>query len=346
MSALAPIADLRWSDLREVVVFRALQLGDMLCAVPALRPLRAAMPAARIVLVGLPWAEQFARRFPDLIDEFVAFPGHPDLPEPVHDPFGWLPFLDRMRARRADLAIQLHGSGEVSNRLVCEFGARLTVGFAPHAGRAGFCPYPQQGHESERLLALVEALGLPVSDRSLAFPLVAADQEALQASGVPAQLDGRPYACIHAGARCAERRWPVAAFAAVADGLAQACGWQIVLTGSDSERELVQQLSGAMRGTAVLAALPWSVGAMAALMARARVLVCNDSGASHLAAALRLPSVVVFRRDQRERWAPTDRCRHRCVLDPEGTRVGEVIATVRHLPDTPGGTARCPSPRD
>lgn len=327
------MTDLPLSDLREVLVFRALQVGDMLCAVPALRALRAAMPSAHIVLVGLPWATQFAQRFNFLVDEFIPFPGHSQLPEPASDPDGWPRFRHRLRERRMDLAIQLHGSGTVSNAIVRDLGARRTVGFTqdPAADGAGFFAYPQQGHEIERLLGLITALGIPTSDRRLAFPLSAADDAELDATGVPARLAGRPFACIHAGARCAERRWPVDAFAAVADELAAAFGLQIVLTGSGAEHALAQQVARAMRHRAINAALPLSIGAMAALMDRARLLVCNDTGASHLAAALQLPSVVVFRRDGRARWAPPNRRRHRCVLDPDASKVDQVFAAARGL---------------
>ena len=107
-----------------LVIFRALQLGDMLCAVPALRALRAALPTTCITLVGLPWAVQFAERFPDYIDDFVAFPGHHSLPEqPVRND-GVAAFYSAMRQQQFDLALQMHGSGEVTNVIVQSFGAK------------------------------------------------------------------------------------------------------------------------------------------------------------------------------------------------------------------------------
>lgn len=93
----------------------------MLCAVPALRALRGALPQARITLVGLPWARQFAQRFAAYVDDFVAFPGHPELPEQPVDHAGMPAFRNQMRVRRLDLALPLHGSGRISSRVVRKY---------------------------------------------------------------------------------------------------------------------------------------------------------------------------------------------------------------------------------
>lgn len=112
-----------------IVILRALQLGDLLCAVPSFRALRKAFPAARITLVGLPWAESFVQRFQAYLDDFVAFPGWPGLPEREPQIEQIPGFLAEMQARRFDLALQMQGSGGFTNPLIRLFGARQTVGF-------------------------------------------------------------------------------------------------------------------------------------------------------------------------------------------------------------------------
>src|SRR4051812_38416391 len=112
-----------------IAVFRALQLGDMLCAVPALLALRSAYPHAHITLVGLPWAKAFVERYSQLIDELCIFPGAVGFPEQAETDSHLPAFFANACSRKFDLAIQMHGSGGVANDIVFEMGALECAGF-------------------------------------------------------------------------------------------------------------------------------------------------------------------------------------------------------------------------
>lgn len=299
-----------------MAVLRALKVGDLLCAVPALRALRAALPDAEIVLVGLPWAAEFAVRFGHLLSGFREFPGYPGLPE-LPPQIGAIPsFLAAMQAERFDLVLQLHGSGRASNPIALLFGARHTAGFYPAVDPCPdpdwFLPWLETGTEVCRLLALTEFLGFPTQGHELEFPVGEADH---RAAGDASRLGGAAYACVHPGASVPERRWPAEWFAAAADALA-ARGLRVVLTGTAAEAELTRAVAERMTVPAVDLAGKTDLGATAALLARAKLLVCNDTGVSHLAAAVRCPSVVVSTGDNPARWAPADAARHRVLCRP------------------------------
>src|SRR5215208_4205215 len=100
-----------------IVIIRALQLGDLLCSVPAFRALRAALPEARVTLVGLPWADVFVKRFSHYLDDFIALPGWPGLPESEPQIEKIPGFLQTVQNRRFDLALQMQGSGGITNPL-------------------------------------------------------------------------------------------------------------------------------------------------------------------------------------------------------------------------------------
>jgi ADP-heptose:LPS heptosyltransferase len=302
---------------RRIVIFRALQLGDMLCAVPALRALRNAAPHAHIVLIGLPWATAFVTRYADLVDELIVFPGAIGFPEQRESNAGLSAFFSQMRARRFDLAIQLHGSGGMANDLLLKLGARANAGFVQpdEAARPGvFIAWPDELPESERYLALANALGAPVIDRQLRFPLNALDDAEYAALATVHGIEAQRLVLIHPGAQLPSRRWPAERFAAVADNLA-VDGWQIAITGIAAEAPLTGAVLGAMSASALHLAGATSIGALAVLVAHARLVVCNDTSISHIAAATATASLVIACGSDTRRWAPLDHARHRVLAD-------------------------------
>lgn len=295
-------------------VFRALMLGDLLCATPALRALRHAWPRAEITLIGLPWAASLAQRL-SCIDHFEVFPGHAALPERPAELSAWPGFLQRMQLRAFDLLVQLHGSGDVVNALLSLFGARHLASFAEpgrHAGDPALsCAWPTTGTEVERLLALTDRLGVQRQGSELEFP-VSPDDHARLAAAAPELGSLGSYVIVHAGAQLPSRRWPVERFAAVADAMDEA-GYAVVLTGSEVERGLVKKLGKAMHAPALDLCARTGLFELGALVQRARLLVCNDTGLSHVAAALRTPSVVISSGADVARWAPADAQHHRAL---------------------------------
>ncbi len=299
------------STVETIAVLRALPgLGDLLCAVPALARLRAGRPDSHIAVIGLASACDVVGRYGHLIDELIIMPGFPGLPEQPVDPAATASFLVEMQARRFDLAIQMHGSGGVTNVLTALLGARRCAGcYSPGDWHpAGdFIPYPADLPEPGRWAMLADRLGLPDVDHGVGFPIIEAERHAI----ATLQPVGR-YAIVHPGASEPARRWPVNRFAAIADALAKR-GHRVVLTGTPAEASLTAAVAAEMRAPSVDLAGRTSLGTLAALVEGAALLVTNDTGVSHLAVAVGTPSIVLFLASDRARWAPLDADRHRCV---------------------------------
>jgi ADP-heptose:LPS heptosyltransferase len=318
---------MRDDSVRSIAVFRALPgVGDLLCAVPALRALRAAHPAAEITLVGLASSRWFVERYPALVDDLLVAEGLPGLPEITPDPHAALRFLHAAHARDFDLAVQLHGSGVVSNALTNLLGARHQV--SAHKPGHWVPPgtsvrYPTWAAEVDRLLTVVAAAGCPPLDRELDLPTTPdEDRQAREMMPPP------PFACLHAGASRDNRCWSADGFAAVGDHLASR-GLTVALTGSTGDRRQVDAVRSAMRADVVDLSGRTSLGVLGALYRRARLVVTNDTGTSHVAAAVRAPSVVITASAHPERWAPIDARRHRAVAGRPGwPDVDQVVAAV------------------
>lgn len=308
----------RLGKASRVAIVRSLPgLGDLLCAVPAFRALRTALPEAQITLIGLPWAQSFVARLNHYLDAWLEFPGYPGIPEGWHSPQYTSAFFTQIQAQAFDLAIQMHGSGIISNSFTVLLGAKLNAGFflpgqyCPDPER--FLPYPEQEREVRRHLRLMEFLGIPLQGEQLEFPLRESDWLESQQISEVRHLQPGKYVCIHPGASVSDRRWSPCYFVGVANALAE-LGFQVLLTGTAAEADLTRAVASSMAAPAINLAGRTSLGALAALLKGSALLVCNDTGVSHLAAALEVKSIVIFSNSDPGRWAPLNRDRHRVVV--------------------------------
>ncbi|WP_308166374.1 glycosyltransferase family 9 protein [Actinomadura sp. NEAU-AAG7] len=286
-----------------MVVLRALGLGDLLTAVPALRALRRGAPGTRITLAAPPVLAPIARAT-GAVDGVLPLDGldGPDGPDAAPPPAG-----------PVDTAVNLHGRGPESHRLLAGLGPGRLLAFAradaPHTGGPGWDP---DEHEVDRWCRLVTAYGFDADRADLLLPAPEA------ASPAPGAV------VVHPGAAFPARRWPAERFAAVAAALADG-GARVVVTGGPDETSLarrVVRLAGLPEAADLSGRTP--LPELAALVAGARLVVCGDTGVAHLATAHRTPSVLLFGPAPPSRWGPPpDRAEHRVLWagrtgDPRG----------------------------
>ncbi|WP_293908177.1 glycosyltransferase family 9 protein [Sphingobacterium sp. UBA5670] len=285
----------------KIAIFRALQLGDLLCAIPAIAALKFNYPNAKLYFIGLPHMRALMERF-DCIDEYNDFPGHPALPEIPHDPKELARFILRMQAENYDLLVQMQGDGTIVNDFLTQFRARRLVGFKPLAaiGDSDWLTYPNHLHEVDRHLALVRFLGLEEVSRSMYYPIYPADWAAYE--HIKSEIE-RPFVIVHVGSRDTRRRWPVKNFAYLSEYMYR-MGYQVVLTGVKGEQLLVDELQKLMKCRAVNLCSRLDLGMLGCLLTEASLLLCNCTGISHIAAALQTKSIVISMDGEPQRWGP------------------------------------------
>ena len=278
-----------------ILALRALGVGDLATAVPALRGLRAAHPGEPLALAAPRWLAPLVDLI-GVVDRLIPVDGLAD---------------ERVLAgQRPALAVNLHGRGPQSHRLLRAARPGWTIAYAcPRAGYPDGPPWRDDEHEVARWCRLLGWYGIPTDPDDLALR---------RPSGSGAGLTDAGLTVVHPGAKAPARRWPADRFAAVARQL-RGAGHRVVVTGSPGERGLAEAVAAraGLPRSAVLAGRT-DTGALAGLVAGARLLVSGDTGVAHLATAYGTPSVVLFGPMSPALWGPpADRPYHRALWHPE-----------------------------
>jgi len=298
-------------DVRKLAVLRANAVGDYLVSLPAIQALRAAYPAAELVLLGAGWHAGFLAGRPGPVDRCLPVPptvGVRD-DQPPAPPAEVDRFFARMQAERFDLAVQLQGGGRHSNPFVRRLWARVTAGSqapdAPPLDRT--VPYTVHQHEIHRFLEVADLVGAAPVTLEPRLQVTAADRA--EAAAVLAE-DDRPLVVLHPGANDPRRRWPVERLAVVGSELARK-GARLAVVATAAEQPLADRLLATLDGDAADLTGRIGLGGLAGLLEQATLLVGNDSGPRHLAAAVGTATVGVYWCVSLGSYGPLYRARHR-----------------------------------
>ena len=298
------------TEVRRVRLLRLERIGDLLMVIDAIRDARTAWPNADIDLVVGSWNEGLARLIPEVTRVETL-----DVAWLARDAAGasWPTLIRRTRAWRSkkyDVAINFEPDVR-SNFLLWLSGARERWGYRSGGGGAFLTDaleYAPMTHVSDNARTLVaEAAGRTPDARSgaaagprLVVPADVSTRAAARLGPTRGVLIG-----VHAAGGRESKQWHLDRFAAVARELATSRNATIVLTGSDADRPLVDEVKRGLAGVPVVdAAGGLDVPTLAGVLARLDLFVTSDTGPMHLAAAVGTPVVALFGPAQPARYGP------------------------------------------
>jgi lipopolysaccharide heptosyltransferase II len=305
----AAAAQQRWQRARNVLAVRLENLVDVLMTSPAIAAIRESLPGARVTLLGSPSGVALSAHLP-VVDDAIEFRA-PWVKHPGHVGDAELGraegrIIEALADRRIDAAVVFTTCTQsaLPAAMLCRLaGIPLRLAHSrenPYQLLTDWVPDPDvvrsgMRHETARQLALVASVGLRTADERLRFAVGEPARRALAAALRRAGLEPQQrYFVVHPGATAASRRYPAPFFGAAADLLSRRSGRVAVFSGDRGEQGLIDEARRSMEEPS------WSVGGMldlgqvGALIAGADLLVSNNSGPVHIAAALGTPVVDVY----------------------------------------------------
>jgi lipopolysaccharide heptosyltransferase II len=287
-----------WRGVRRLLCVRLDSIGDVLMSTPAMRAFRDTLGCHVTLLTSAAGAA--TAPFVPEVDEVIRFAA-PWMKAPSDAPEADLAMVERLREGRFDAAaiFTVYSQSPLPAAYLCTLAGiprrlahcrenpyRLLSDWVPE-------PEPQERvrHEVRRQLDLAKAVGCSPSDSRLSFRVPEACRAAVREILGEA---ARPLVVVHPGASAASRRYPPEGYARAIDLLIEETGCEAVFTGDAWEEELVRTVRSAMRRPSRSLVGRLGLGELGALIDEADLLVSNNTGPAHVAAALGTPVVDLY----------------------------------------------------
>lgn len=296
-----------------ILLIKPSSLGDIVMALPALSALRRSLPRARIRWLIRPAFAPLIEGHPHL-DEIVLFDRR-YLGKAWYSPMALrslVALIASLRRERYDAVLDLQGlfrTASLAWLSGCKdrFGPHWRREFAHHFYTTTFAPRPAWVHVVDYYMKLLEAMG--ATDRRVEFVLPEKPEAAVTAQDLLSRqdIDADRYAVLVPGSAQVSKCWPAERFAALAGRIASDHGLSVVATGSEAENAVVERIRGLSDRTVVNLAGRTSLPQLVEVLRRARLVVSNDTGPGHIAAALGRPLVMMFSWSNPSRVGPYGR---------------------------------------
>ncbi|MFA4982566.1 MAG: lipopolysaccharide heptosyltransferase II [Candidatus Omnitrophota bacterium] len=295
-------------NYRKILIVRLDRIGDVILSTPVIKALRDAYPDSRIAFMASPHAREILEGNPYL-DEVIIY----DKLGKQKGLIGNLKFIAKLRRKKFDIAIALHPTAR-THQVISMAGIPERIGYDKKLGflLTKRMPHTKQfglKHEIEYALDMLRYIGVEPKERALYMPLSPECAERVRSMldkyGVK---DADKIAVINPSASCPSKRWSAERFAKVADELIEKRGMKVIMISSKADAIYAGRTASFMNKPCINLLGKTSIGDLAGILSRARILISNDSGPVHIACAVGTPAVVIFGRKDRglspKRWGP------------------------------------------
>ena len=296
---------------QNILIVRTDRIGDVILTTPAIAALRQAYPNARLTIMVTPATREIVEDNPHL-DEVIVY----DQKGAHKGVRGFFKFINYLRQQKFDLAIVYHTKKRFN--LICFLaGIPNRVGFKNN--KFGFLlTHPIKDtrplgdkHEYEYCLEVLKYLGVDAQVRDLFFPLHQDSEfwaeDFLRQNDLRAR-DSQKLIAVHPGASCISKRWLPERFAELIDKLFWHYDAKIILVGGPETISISESIKLKLKNPVLDVTGQTTVSQLASLLKRCHLLISNDSGPVHVAAAVNTPVISIFGRNQAglspTRWRP------------------------------------------
>jgi predicted lipopolysaccharide heptosyltransferase III len=289
---------------QSILVIKLRYIGDVVLSTPVLSRLREGFPKARITMLVNAGTEEVVQEHPALDEVIVVGPGG----------MGNWRVLVELRRRRFDVVVDLT-DGDRSAILGRLSGAPTRIGYnSEHRWRGRLYTHIVKAdrfamHTIQYHLAATQALGLsgPIPEPHITVARDARDsaKSLLQEAMVDPDT---PFVCLHPGARWWFKSWPAERFAALADRIQTDSEAQALFLGSERDRKVIGDIATAMQTPGRSLVGRTRLQEVAAILERAVLMISNDNGPMHIAAAVETPVIGLFGPSDPAIWGPWGVC--------------------------------------
>jgi lipopolysaccharide heptosyltransferase I len=311
-------------SLKNILIIKPSSLGDIVLALPALTALRKSFRDVKISWLIRPEFTGLLDKHPHLNDVIIF--DRELLGKAWFHPHAFkslLSLIRRLRQRKFDAVVDLQGLFRTAS-LAWLSGCKKRFGMANTKELAHFFYTHRVGqdrdctHLVDYYLKIIQTITSAKTPAQFVFPNVPEAVDSITRLLADNDIEPDNYAVFVPGSAHRDKCWPIQRFAVLADEISSQFDLSIVAVGGESERDAVENLKGLANVPIANLAGRTSLSELTALLKAARLVISNDTGPGHIAAALGVPLVMIFGRSNPTRVAPYARPQCVVAIEPDG----------------------------